>query len=315
MTEVPEERRLFREAADLAIRLQNDPANPVSQEMVRAWALRSPRHAAAWASVAEIHGMAGQILARERQAAGRRGLSRRGLVAGGVTALSAVAFGAWAVPRAIMAGKADRLTQTAQIERIGLPDGSAITLGPDSAIAIGRGGAGRSATLLAGMAYFDIAADPALPFSVSAGGLVVQAAAAALELSNDAGFTTLCVEQGSLEIRMPAMGWGSRLGVGERLTLDPEGGLSARGTRDGREVAAWRRGMIIADSEPVSAVVARIARWQPGRVVLADSRLGRRVVSGVFTLNDPLRALQAVVRPFDARVHALGRFMTVIAPA
>ena len=52
MNEVSEERRLFREAADIAIRLQNDPGNPVAIETARAWVERGPAHAAAWAKVA-----------------------------------------------------------------------------------------------------------------------------------------------------------------------------------------------------------------------------------------------------------------------
>jgi transmembrane sensor len=83
MTEAPaEDRRLFREAADIAIRLQNDPANPVSIDMARRWVSRSARHEAAWARVAAIHGMTGKILTEQRAVteSGVAGISRRTLV-------------------------------------------------------------------------------------------------------------------------------------------------------------------------------------------------------------------------------------------
>ena len=76
MNELPEDRRLFREAADLAIRLQGDPDNRVSVDTVRAWIARSPAHQQAWTRVCEIHGMTGQILT-ERYEPGEPGLGRR----------------------------------------------------------------------------------------------------------------------------------------------------------------------------------------------------------------------------------------------
>jgi len=72
--------------------------------------------------------------------------------------------------------------------------------------------------------------------------------------------------------------------------------------------------MIVAEKESVSALVAKISRWQPGSVVIADPYLGSRVVSGVFDLSDPLRAIDAVVRPFGAKVRKIAPFMTVISP-
>lgn len=67
MTCEEDERRLFREAADLAIRLQNDPSNAISVDMVRNWVARGPLHAATWARVMEIHGMTGDILAGQNR--------------------------------------------------------------------------------------------------------------------------------------------------------------------------------------------------------------------------------------------------------
>ncbi len=64
--------KLFEEALDLIIRVQGDPSNPVARELVQRWRARSAEHEAAWAEVAEIHGMAGQVL-EDRRKAGRNG--------------------------------------------------------------------------------------------------------------------------------------------------------------------------------------------------------------------------------------------------
>ncbi len=317
MSEIPEERLLFREAADLARRLQNDPANPVSLEMVRAWAARSPGHAAAWARVAQIHGMTGKVLGDQRKAGDAQGgLTRRTLIGGGVIGLGAAVAGTWLGPEAIRRAGADQATSTAEIRRIALADGSVITLGPDSTLAIHFSEDRREITLLDGMAFFEVARDPARPFCVLTGSVSATAIGTAFDVSSDGGYVTISVDQGIVEVRGPnaALVPGERLNVGDWMTLDPSAHKLARGVRDASQIAAWRDGMVIADGETVSALVARIARWQPGRVVIADPFLGSRVVSGVFDLSDPIRALEAVVRPFGAKVRRIGPFATVIFP-
>lgn len=318
MIEVSEERRLFREAADLAIRLQNDPGNPVSVEMVRAWAARSPKHGAAWVRVAAIHGMTGKVLTEQREAAEGRasGLSRRNLVVGGLIGIGAAAAGALALPRALLYAEADHLTSTGEIRRIALADGTIVTLGPDSALAVNYTPALRSIELLAGMAYFEVAKEPGRPFTVRSGPLSATALGTAFDVSSDAGFISVSVDRGVVEARAPdsELSLGARLNAGDWITLDSSSRGLVRGTREAFQIAAWRSGMIVAEKETVAAMVAKISRWQPGSVVIADPFLGSRVVSGVFDLGDPVRALEAVVRPFGAKVRKIAPFMTVISP-
>lgn len=315
MTELPDERRLFREAADLAIRLQNDPANSVSVEMVRTWAARSSAHAEAWARVAEIHGMTGRILYDQRQARKGGQLSRRSLLVGGAIGLGAIGAGSMTLPRALLRMRADHITSTAEIRRIDLTDGSVMTLGPDSAVAMGYSNVRRTIELLAGMAYFEVANDTGRPFSVLSGSVTATALGTAFEVSKDAGHILVSVEHGTVETRIENSEFNrqsERLTVGKWITIDPSVGYLARGKREAFQVAAWRDGIIVAESETVAAMVAKISRWLPGAVVIADPFLGAREVSGVFDLRDPVRALEAVVRPFDAQVRAIGPLMTVI---
>ncbi|GEC15194.1 FecR family protein [Nitrobacter winogradskyi] len=319
MTEAPaEDRRLFREAADLAIRLQNDPANPVSIDMVRTWVARSSRHEAAWARVAAIHGMTGRVLTEQRAVAegGVASMSRRTLVIGGLIGAGVAAAGSLTVPGALLRARADYMTSTAEIRRITLSDGSEITLGPDSAVAIDFADARRTIGLLAGMAYFDVARNAARPFSVLSGDLTATALGTAFDVSNDAGFVSVSVNHGAVEARAAdsALRLAERLNPGDWITFDTSSHAIARGTREASQIAAWREGMIVAERETVSAMVAKISRWQPGRVVMADPFLGSRVVSGVFDLADPLGALEAVVRPFGAKVRTVTPFMTIISP-
>ncbi len=316
MTEVSQERGLFREAADLAIRLQDDPSNPVSLQMVRAWAARSPEHMATWQRVARIHGMTGHILAGQRKDEKPGGLSRRNFLVGGVLGLGAMGVGSMTMPGMFLRMKADHVTQTAEVQRIDLPDGTVMTLGPESAVTVAYSDKCRRIELLAGMSYFEVATDTMRPFTVTANVLTATALGTAFDVSNDAGFISVSVEHGSVEARAPdsELRLGERLGTGDWITFDSSQGRVLRGARTASEVASWRRGMIIADHESVSAMVAKISRWIPGRVVVVDPFLGERVVSGVFDLSDPLRALEAVARPFGAKVRGVGSVVTVISP-
>lgn len=314
----PDQDRLLDEAIDLLIRQQNDPENPVAAEMIRAWRLRSPQHEQVWARVSKVHGASGRILSEERRRERRQsfGLTRRNLMLGGFTVmgtgLAAYAFG----PQIILQARADHMTAKGEKRRIELPDGSIATLGPESAIALDYREERRTVGLLAGMSFFEVASDAGRPFSVLSGSLSATALGTAFDVSDDGGILTVSVDHGLVDVRLadPVLAGGEKLGDGQWLTFDPSSGGIDRGRRESGQIASWRDNLIIADKEAVSALVARIGRWVPGRVVIADPFIGRQRVSGVFDLNDPLRALQAVVHPAGGRVRQLSSLMTVISP-
>lgn len=314
----PDQDRLLDEAIDLLIRQQNDPENPVAAEMIRAWRLRSPQHEQVWARVSKVHGASGRILSEERRRERRQslGLTRRNLMLGGFTVmgtgLAAYAFG----PQIILQARADHMTAKGEKRRIELPDGSIATLGPESAIALDYREDRRTVGLLAGMSFFEVASDAGRPFSVLSGSLSATALGTAFDVSDDGGILTVSVDHGLVDVRLadPALAGGEKLGDGQWLTFDPSSGGIDRGRRESGQIASWRDNLIIADKEAVSALVARIGRWVPGRVVIADPFIGRQRVSGVFDLNDPLRALQAVVHPAGGRVRQVSSLMTIISP-
>jgi transmembrane sensor len=59
-------------------------------------------------------------------------------------------------------------------------------------------------------------------------------------------------------------------------------------------------------------VVAQIARWHRGRVLIADPGLAAAPVSGLFDLNDPDAALEAVVKPYGGKVRHISPWLTVL---
>lgn len=306
--------RLFEEALDLIIRLQSAPDNAVARDLVKRWRARGADHEAAWAEAAEIHGMAGTVLERRGKANAAGTVSRRGVLLGGAAALAVAGSGALVGPQLLLRARAEHMTATGEVRRIVLADGSVVSLGPDSAIRSAMEPGQRRVDMLDGMAFFEAAPDVARPFRVRTGALTAAALGTAFDISRDAGTLTLSVEHGVVQASMPGAppARGETLAAGDWLTLDERAGTIARGRRDPGQMAAWRDGLIIAEHETVAAVVARIARWQPGRVVIADPDLGRRPISGVFDLGMPIAALEAVIQPHGGRVRQVGPWLTVL---
>ncbi len=314
--------RLMDEAIDLLIRWQNDPGNAVASDMVRAWRARSIDHERMWARVERVHGASGRVMA-DRQKAARRsaghrqaGPSRRAVMLGGGLALGALGAGSLFLPEVLLRARADFITGKGEVRRIVLADQSVTTLGPDSAIAVDFAGMARRIDLLAGMSFFEVAPDPQRPFTVASGDLAVTAQDGAYEVSNDAGFVTLAVDHGRVEAypRSAEISGALRLEGGELATYAESPRSFERGRRDAGQVALWRDKFIIAERETVSAVIARIGRWIPGRIVAVYPFVGTQRINGIFDLNDPERALEAAVHPAGGRVRKVSSMLTIISP-
>ncbi|MBK0022849.1 FecR domain-containing protein [Brucella pseudogrignonensis] len=312
----PDQKQLLDEAIDLIIRLQNDSGNPVAIEMIRAWRARGIEYEEAWTRVAKVHGVSGSLLMEKRRIERREslGLSRRNFMVGGLAVLGAGAAFYTFGTSLLLRVRSDFITAKGEIRRIDLPDGSVATMGPDSAIALSFSDERRMIHLLAGMSYFNVKSDPNRPFSVFAGSLNATALGTAFDVSSDAGVLSVSVDHGLVDVRSsdPALETGVELGQGQWVIFDPTSGSIARGEREKDQIASWRNNIVIAERETISALVARIGRWIPGRIVIADPSIGSQHVSGVFDLNNPLLALQAVVHPAGGHVRQISSLLTVV---
>ncbi|MGB3865624.1 MAG: FecR domain-containing protein [Xanthobacteraceae bacterium] len=313
----PQDDKLFEEALDLIIRLQSDPTNPVARELVQRWRARGPEHEAAWVEVAEIHGMAGQVLDdRRKTERAKLGVSRRTVISGGFAGLAVLGAGALYGPDVLVGLRADYKTTTAEVRNVVLPDNTVVTLGPDSAIQTNFMPSLRRIRLLSGMAFFDVAKDSARPFQAIVDDMTSTALGTAFDISKDAGFLNVSVHDGVIEVAAPnsALARGEKLAQGQWLALNERTHAIERGQREKGQIAAWRNGLIVSERETISSVVARIARWQRGRIVIADPRFGAERISGVFDLRDPVTALEAVIHPYGGKVRQLSPWLTIVSP-
>lgn len=311
--DVSEDDRLFEEAMNLIIRFQNDRGNPIVLDMIRAWRSRSAQHEHLWQEVVEIHGMSGQILADHRNATGQHehtSMTRRNLMIAGGLCLGAAASSGLVLPDALRRWRADYTTMTSEVRRIALPDGSFATLGPDSALSL-RFGSRQRGLDMEGMCFFEVSPDPQRPFRVTTKGVEATALGTAYDVAEESGFVSVSVDHGTVAVNSE----GSKIGQlegGQWLRFDLNEKTFARGDRDATEVAAWRNGLIFADRDRVATIVERIARWHQGKVIIADNSLASKEISGVFDVNQPTRALEAVVQPYGGKVRQLSPWLTII---
>lgn len=297
-----EDDRLFDEAVGHVVRLQGDPQNAVARETLRLWCARSPRHGRIWAEVAEIHGLTGQVFAPPA----RQTITRRRAILAGIGGAAAIGAGFAVLPGTLLAARADHMTEVAEIDRIVLPDSSRITLGPKSAFTLEFVEGARGLRLLSGMVHCELVSNPARPFRLRVRDVEITTAGGALNLSLDAGIVALALEHGTAAIG------GLHMGEGTRIDLSPDAQVLGPPRPAAAQGASWRDGLIVADAEPVAVLIAQIARWMPGQVVIAGGGLADQRVSGVFDLSDPAAALAAVVHPHGGRVRQITPFMTVV---
>jgi transmembrane sensor len=295
---------LFDEAVGLMLRLHENGRDPAARATLERWRRRSARHEQVWVEVQSIHRLAGQALSPPARPMGRRTMLRGAMGAG------VLVLGGWTVlPPVMLAARADHRTGIAEVAQIALPDGGHVTLAPETALALDVEDHERSLRLLAGVIWCDIAT-PARPVSVQAGKARLQVASAAFELGCSPQGIAVDLARGSLDLT--TAGQQTSLAAPDWLRLSRSGQMRRGRNPAGGEPAAWRNSRLLADAEPIASVIARIAPWLPGRIMLASQALGRQRISGVFDLTQPLSALRAAVWPHGGRVRQLGPLITVI---
>lgn len=316
--------RYLEEAADWLMRVRDAPADGALRADLEAWLAADPRHARAWDQVRRAWQLAGELPAAaarpadvprpRRSAAVRRPASRRrralGLAAGAVAACLAFLL----IPSLALRLEADQVTATAETRAVTLADGSIVHLAPQSAIRARFTPARRSVELLAGEAFFEVRPDPGRPFVVAAEGLDATVLGTAFDVRISARALTVGVQKGAVGVAydqaVPAVA--AKLGAGDRITVDRRTGAAVRGRLAPDEVASWRDGRLFVADATVAEVVEELRRYQPGWVILADDRLAAERVTGLYDLNDPARALRALVRPAGGQVREVTPLLHIL---
>lgn len=306
----------------LRLREPDAPAEP-SQAFER-WRAADPRHAEAYARTERLWRhleMPAVAICRRQDSqteAARPARRRVGRWAAGLAAAVAVlaVVGAWSLGwtgMAVARLQADHATAVGARTAIALADGSHVVLDSDSAIAVAFSATERQVTLLRGRARFEVRRDTARPFRVETptGTVTVTGTVFDVRLAETSALVSL--EEGRVEMRAEAdpAGTPTVLAPGQEARLDPDG--VSRPRRFDRTVQrAWLKDQIVFSGAPLSSVVAELDRYYPGRIVIADSSLAAKTLSGAFSTRTPVRALEAIGDIVPARVSVLSDLLIVL---
>lgn len=202
-------------------------------------------------------------------------------------------------------------TRLGEVLRVPLPDGSTLVLNSDSRARVDFGARRRRVELLHGEALFEVAPDPARPFTVSAGRARVVAVGTAFSVHRDEdGGMRVIVREGIVDVAgdggdapapvRVAANFQAVARPGQDLQMQP---LAAEEV--GRRLA-WRDGMLAFDGDTLAQAAARFARYSSVRILVDEPEVAQRRVAGLYSATDPAGFAEAVATSLGLRVERDG---------
>lgn len=318
------EAELREEARTWFVR-QRQPMSAAEMAAFRAWIEADPAHDRAFCRIEEIwratEGPAQRLAARDSDAlsvylnaldrAKARPRTSRALVVASLLLLLAVAGAAWIDrPNLVQDMMADHVTGRGERRALVLSDGSRVLLDADSALNERFSGTERRVVLLRGMASFDIAPGTR-PFVAAAADGEIHDIGTRFDvgLVDEGALVTL--ESGKVAVSTPGAGRPVTLEPGERLRFGRHGAGPVEKVALA-DALAWRGGRYVFYREHLSDVVAEVARYRRGRIVVLGGDLGDRLVTGSFPLSDTDAALSSLQSSVGFRMTSVTGALTVI---
>ncbi|WP_395945695.1 FecR family protein [Brevundimonas sp.] len=284
-----------------ALLLERDEARDKARMAARieAWRARSADHAEIWESAERLwRATGGEAVRPVRRTSLRRLVRRTGLPLAGATAAASIVAG-YVLIDARVEGRVR--TGVGETRQVALADGSQVTLDA-GAVVIPNPGPNRGATLSKGRAYFAVAHDRSRPFHIKADAVDVEVTGTGFSVGRSDGVVTVDLAEGSVAVH--TAGRAERLSPGERLIVDRSGAIRREAVSPA-VVGAWRFGELAVEDATVDEVIAALRPHFRGVILDPPPALARQRVTGVFSLKDPVAALDGAVSPFGARVERL----------
>lgn len=295
-----EEDPIDEAAAAWVVRLASADATEADRAAFDAWLAADPVHAAAYAEMDAVWRQLGHLPDRPPARRSPKGPAclAAALVLGGVLATQA-GLADWL--------RSDLWSGIGDIAHAALPDGSRVDLNTGTALVLHFSGTERRVSLLRGEAVFDVARDPTRPFVVEGGGVSVRAVGTVFYVRAGDAAQPVGVAEGRVDVAV-----GDRhvaVSAGEAFREGPASGVAKA---DVARAMAWRDGRLTVSGERLSDVLAELARYRRGRILLLDATAGERRVTGAFDLRDTDDALDAIAAGLSLRVTRLTPLLVLV---
>lgn len=317
-SEIPSELDpLLKEALGWVIRLHSGQATTGDAEAIKLWRKTSPDHEQAFRDAVKLWNALGEE-ARNRYLAGDPSsprslvtrpasllLSRRGMLGGALAASLAgyfvfrPPFGLWPSYEEL---SADYRTGKGERKDIALSSNVSLKLNTLTSISIHATQDDSQIELISGEA--------AVVSTRPAGRPLVMKAANGQMTATSAQFNTRCIDgdvavscvDGAVAVEVD--GKNLSLRRGEQVSYNAEG-LGRLSSLDVEQATAWQSGLLIVRDRSLSDVVEEVNRYRPGKIVIVNSRLGRRMITGTFHLDQMDDFIGQVRGLFGANVQSL----------
>lgn len=319
-----------RVAAEWVVRIGGAALGADARRQLDDWLAASADHRAAfdkasatWAAFDELRQHPGPLRAVIEPPQKPARLRWTGAAVGAVL-VCAVIGAAYQFGNPWLALSADYRTAAAELRSIRLPDGSSVDLGPESAIVVAFTDDLRRVTLLAGQAFFDVrpqSASERRAFSVDAANGTTTALGTQFVVENLDDRAAVTAVEHQIEVgltpKAPSGLQAKRSGSlvlspGETVQYSELKGLGPVERTAPGAATAWRQGMLVFDAAPLGDVVTRLNRYRHGRIIVMNSALARRRVSGVFPTKDLANVVDTIATELGARVVSAPPFLTFL---
>ena len=297
----------------------HDQPDSGDQATFSRWLKADPAHAEAYAQaqvVWELSEVAASTLADEEALVMQRYLSAMktskrsrlrhwsgGMAIAACLLVMVGVFAGWQPARWLDDLGADYVSAPGQVRTVILADQSQVTLDADSAIAVDFSGGERHVQLRRGVAFFHVT-HTGEPFVVDAEGGESRVLGTEFEVRLQPDGAQVTVLSGRVGVKA------SKDGAQQILTADQQLAYDAGVTDvvhrvDSKAQLGWRSGWLTYYKTPLVDVVADLKRYYPGQIVLLDSQLGAKRISGSFPSKDPQAVLNSLQGVLGFEQHSL----------
>lgn len=287
---------------------------------LKRWMARSPAHAEAfdrigrtWMSLERV----GQTLAAKGSVSrrsphqartavlGPSGIGRRAFIGGALAASAAGAvvmaarppLGLWPSWSELTA---DFRTNPGEQRQIMLDHQVAIDLNTRSSLAMLS--AGTEAQLIAGEAMISSPPQMTRPFTLLAGDGRIIATSARFNVRIDG--QAVCVTCVAGGVRVEQRTLTVPLSAGQQVNYSSPG-MGQPVIVDPASVTAWQDGIVVFEATPIAKVIEEVNRYRPGRIILANSALGRRLFDARLRIENIGNVVRQIELAFGARATEL----------
>jgi transmembrane sensor len=306
---------LRREAIEWLTRLSSGETTAADGEALSRWCGESPAHAAAFAEANLLWSTLGpaarNVAARAVAGASAQRanvMARRAFLgAAGAAVAASVGYLIVRPPLdmwpSISELAAQYRTGTGERRQLAMADGAAVEMNTRTSLNLEAASSGASRIeLITGEAVVTTGAAASKPVVVVAAAGRTSASNAKFDIRSDGGSVCVTCLEGTVDVEHR-----DRTAVvrREQQVVYDAGGIGQVVSVDPTVVTSWQTNVLIFRREPLSRAIEEINRYRPGRIILVDTLLGRKLIDASFRLDRIEDIVPQIVQVFGTRARSL----------